>query len=96
MNNSIENSSIILTTDDGETLELFVMEKTRINGKDYLLAADGSLYDDEAEEAEIYVLRDDSLPGDSEAMYVMIENEDELDGVLDIFQNLMDDVSFEN
>lgn len=90
------NNSIVLTTEDGETLELYVVEKTRINGKDYLLAADSSLGDEDAEEAECYVFRDDSLPGDSEAIYVMVENEDELLGVLDIFQNLMDDVSIEN
>lgn len=90
------SNSIILTTEDGETLELFVMEKTRINGKDYLLAADSGLNDDEAEEAECYIFRDDSLPGDSEAVYVMVEDEDELVGVLDIFQNLMDDISIEN
>lgn len=90
------SNSIILTTEDGETLELFVMEKTRINGKDYLLAADSGLNDDGAEEAECYIFRDDSLAGDSEAVYVMVEDEDELVGVLDIFQNLMDDISIEN
>ena len=42
-----------------------------------------------------YIFRDDSMPGESEAVYVMVENEDELNGVLDIFQNLMDDVSIE-
>lgn len=93
---SYSNNSIVLTTEDGETLELYVVEKTRINGKDYLLAAESSLDDEDAEEAECYVFRDDSLPGDSEAIYVMVENEDELLGVLDIFQNLMDDVSIEN
>lgn len=91
----MDSSSIILTTEDGETLELFVVEKTRINGKDYLLAADSSLDDEGAEEAECYIFRDDSQDGDSEAVYVMVENEDELSGVLDIFQNLMDDVSIE-
>lgn len=90
------NSSIVLTTEDGETIELYVVEKTRINGKDYLLASDSSLNNEDAEEAECYIFRDDSLPGDSEAIYVMVENEDELLGVLDIFQNLMDDVSIEN
>ncbi|MDO5409232.1 MAG: DUF1292 domain-containing protein [Lachnospiraceae bacterium] len=93
----INNSNtIVLTTEDGETLELYVLEKTRINGKDYLLTADGSLDDEDSDEAECYIFRDDSLPGDSEAVYVMVENEDELVGVLDIFQNLMDDVSIEN
>lgn len=91
----MDSSSIILTTEDGETLELFVVEKTRINGKDYLLAADSSLDDEGTEEAECYIFRDDSQSGDSEAVYVMVENEDELSGVLDIFQNLMDDVSIE-
>ena len=93
---SSNSDRIVLTTEDGEALELFVLEKTRINGKDYLLTADSSLDDEAEEEAECYIFRDDSLPDDSEAIYVMVENEDELAGVLDIFQNLMDDVSFEN
>lgn len=93
---SSNSNRIVLTTEDGETLELFVLEKTRINGKDYLLASDSSLDDETAGEAECYIFRDDSLPGDSEAVYVMVENEDELAGVLDIFQNLMDDVAIED
>ena len=93
---SSSSNRIVLTTEDSETLELFVLEKTRINGRDYLLASDSSLDDETAEEAECDIFRDDSLPGDSEAVYVMVENEDELAGVLDIFQNLMDDVSIED
>ncbi len=90
------NDSIVLEMEDGETLELHVLEKTRICGKDYLLAADSSLNDEDSNEAEFFIFRDDSLPGDSEAIYVMVENEDELVGVIDIFQNLMDDVLIEN
>lgn len=90
------DNSIVLTTEDGETLELFVLEKTRINGRDYLLTADSSWDDEESEDAECYIFRDDSTPEDSEAVYVMVEDEDELVGVLDIFQNLMDDVSIED
>lgn len=90
-----QESSITLFTEDGEELELYVVEKTKFNGKEYLLAADDSLYDEDCDDAECYIFRDDSMPGESEAVYVMVENEDELNGVLDIFQNLMDDVSIE-
>lgn len=87
---------IVLTTEDGETLELYVEEKTRINGKDYLLACSDALEGDDGDEVECYVFRDDSNPEDSQAVYVMVEDEAELTCVLDIFQNLMDDVSIEN
>ena len=83
------NNSIVLTTEDGETLTLFVEEKTRINGKEYILAFEESVSDDD-DEAECYIFRDDSKPEDSEAVYVMVEDDTELDCVLDIFQNLID------
>ena len=51
------NDSIVLETEDGETLELYVLEKTRINGKDYLLAADSSLNDEDSDEAECFLFR---------------------------------------
>lgn len=89
-------NTLVLVDEDGEELELMIVEKTKFNGKDYILAADSSYGDEDAEEAECYVFRDDSLPEDEEAVYAFVENEDELSGVLDIFQNLMEEVSIED
>ncbi len=65
---------------DGETVEFFVLEQTRINGIDYLLVTDS-----EEEEATAWIMKDLSKPEDAEALYVMVENEEELNYVAQIF-----------
>ncbi len=71
---------------DGETVEFFVLEQTRINSIDYLLVTDT-----EDDEADAYILKDTSGPEDAEAVYVMVEEEDELNYVAQIFSEELGD-----
>ena len=48
---------ITLRTDEGEDLDLFVLEETRINGIDYLLVTDE---EDEEADGACYILKDTS------------------------------------
>ncbi|MGX8714602.1 MAG: DUF1292 domain-containing protein [Lachnospiraceae bacterium] len=80
---------IVLTDEDGQELTLKVIEQTRLGGKDYLLAADGDI---DAEDTECWIFRDDSEPGNPMSLFVEIEDEDELDAVIGIFQNLVDGI----
>ena len=57
---------IKFVTDEGETVEFYVEEQTRVNGTDYLLVTDSM--DDEA---NAYILKDSSDETDPEADYVM-------------------------
>lgn len=71
----------------GEETEFFVLEETRLNGKDYILVADS-----ESEDAEALILKDLSANGDQEAVYEIVEDDQELECVMGIFEQLLEDV----
>ena len=81
---------IKFTTDMGETVEFYVEEQTRVGGKNYILVTD-SLDD----EANAYILKDQSADTDTEAEYVMVEDEVELEVISKVFVQMMEDVEFE-
>lgn len=76
----------------GEEVEFYVVEETRINGKNYLLVTES---DDEEEDADAYILKDLSKSEDTEAVYEIVEDDGELEAVSKIFAELMDDVNLE-
>ena len=71
----------------GEETEFFVLEETRLNGTDYILVSDS-----EKEDAEALILKDLSSDGDQEAVYEIVEDDQELEGVLGIFFLFLEDV----
>ena len=73
-------------TDDGQELEFYIEEQTRLNGTNYLLVADS-----EEEEANAFILKDISKDTDEEAEYVFVEDENELGALLRVFEEMMDD-----
>ena len=77
---------IIITGEDGEKIELYVLEETKIEGKTYLLVAES-----EDDEAEAYILRDDSSDNDTDAVYEFVDDENELDALAKVFSELIDD-----
>lgn len=80
---------ITFETDNGVE-EFFVLDQVRISGSNYLLVAD-SLED----EAEAMILKDVSGESDSDAVYVPVEDDTELDAVASIFAESLGDVDFE-
>ena len=77
---------IVITGEDGEQIELYVLEETKIEGKTYLLVAES-----EDDEAEAYILRDDSSENDTEAMHEFVDDENELDALAKVFSELIDE-----
>lgn len=77
---------IKITAEDGENIDLFVIEQTRVNGMNYLLVAES-----EDDEAEAYILKDTSNEDAVEAVYEFVEDEEELDSLARIFSELIDD-----
>lgn len=77
-------------TDDGKMADFYVEEQTRIGGISYLLVSDS-----QEEEASAYILKDVSEDTDPEACYVMVEEEEELNAVYQVFEQMMEDVDFE-
>ena len=66
-------------TDDG-VCEFYVIDETRISNRNYILVSD-SLED----EAEAMILKDVSAESDSEAVYVPVEDDVELNAVAGVF-----------
>lgn len=73
-----------------EEAEFYVLEQTRISGKNYLLVTE-----EETEEAEALILRDLSEDGDPEALYEIVEEEEELRAISKVFMEMMDDIEIE-
>lgn len=80
---------IIFTTEDGEEVTFCVLEQTRLGGVDYLLV---STTEEDDEEAEALILKDVSKETDEEAVYDIVEDEQELELVAGIFQELLEDI----
>ena len=76
MNNE---EKITLQTEEGEFLDFFVVEETR------LAHAAG----------ECYILKDTSAPEDPDASYEFVEDEQELNDLFQIFTQLLDDADVE-
>ena len=73
--------------DTKEEVEFFVLEEARLNGRDYILVTDSEQGDGEA-----LILKDLSLDKDSDAVYEIVEDDQELQGVLGVFEQLLEDV----
>jgi uncharacterized protein YrzB (UPF0473 family) len=92
MNN--EEKKITLTTEEGDCVDFYVLEETRISNMNYLLVTDAA---DEDEEGECYILKDLSKLEESEALYEFVEDDNEIDYLFKIFSELLDgaDVNIE-
>ena len=73
-----------------EPVEFFVLEQTRIGGVDYLLVTDAEEGDGEA-----LILKDTSKDGEEQAVYTIVDDDDELDAVAGVFANMLEDVDLQ-
>ena len=80
---------IVFIDDEGNEIEMFVIEETRINNVNYILVTDD---DGESEEAEAYILKDISDDENEEAVYEIVDDESEIDYIGRIFSELLDDI----
>lgn len=78
---------VFQSPEDGETIEFFVIEQTRINGMNYLLVAE-----EEDGDCDAFILKDVSQETDKDAMYEMVESEEELEYMSRIFAEILEDV----
>lgn len=74
----------------GEEVEFYIVEETKFRGKNYLLVTES-----EEEEGSAYILKDISEDSDTEACYVMVEDEKETEAVFMIFSELLEDIDLE-
>lgn len=81
--------------DTKEEIEFNVIEETRINNVNYLLVTEntGEEIDEENSEDETaYILKDLSSDTDSQANYVIVEDDNELEAVSKVFEELLEDI----
>jgi uncharacterized protein YrzB (UPF0473 family) len=80
-----------VSADTDEEVDFFVLETTVIGGKSYLLVTDS----EGDEDAECLILRDDSSREDEEAIYIIVDEDNELAAVSKVFEELLEDISIE-
>lgn len=78
---------IVLTGNEGDSIEFFVLEKTTLGGIDYMLVTDT-----EEEDGDCYVLKDLSKTEAAEGIYEIVDEEVELDAVAQVFKSLLEDI----
>ena len=74
---------------DGEKFEWYVVEQTKINETTYILVTDAPEGD-----AECFILKETQL-GEEEAVYEIIESDEELQAVAKVFDELLEDIDVE-
>lgn len=99
-----EPIAIPFVTEDGETINMYVLEDTTLQGIHYILVTDSLSEDDE--EAIVTIMKEESEERKSAnpnsvydfeeyTMYHLVEDETELNAIAKVFAELMDDVEFE-
>ena len=88
-----ELETIVITFEDGDEVEFFVLEQTELMGTIYYLVAPVEDEEDEEEEGECFNADKD----DEFGVYEFVEDEEELESLLPIFEELLgdDDVEVE-
>lgn len=71
----------------GETAYFYVLETTRLGGTDYILVTE-----EEEGDSEALILKDVSAPEDTQAVYEIVSDDDELYAVAQVFENILEDV----
>lgn len=78
---------IVFTPEGEDPVRFYVLEQTRLGGVDYILVTDAADGDGEA-----FILRDMSAPEDTEAVYEIVSDDEELNAVSAVFENMLEDI----
>ncbi|WP_434311100.1 DUF1292 domain-containing protein [Hominifimenecus sp. rT4P-3] len=81
---------LTFTGENGEEIEFYILESTRIGGVDYILATDAA-----AGDGDCYLFKDRSDSGDATAVYELVDDENEMEYLMSVFAELLDDVDLE-
>ena len=94
MEENQEWKTVPFVSEDGEEVDMYVLEETTLQGVHYILVTED--LEDDSEEALVTILKEEQWKDDDEfAVYDTVENEDELQAVARVFAELMEDVDFE-
>jgi len=73
-----------------EEVEFYIIEETRVNGRNYIMVTDS-----EEDDAEALILKDLSDKDADEALYEIVDEDTELDAVAAIFGELLEDIDIQ-
>ncbi len=89
-----EIKTVPFTTEDGQVVDMYVLEETTLQGIHYILVTED--LDDESEEAFVTIMKEETNDQEDEyTVYDVVENEEELQAVAKVFAELMEDVDFQ-
>ena len=80
---------IAFVSEDGETVDFYVLEQTTVGGINYILVTDS-----EEDDGEALILKDLSGPEEEEARYEIVSDDEELKSIGGVFENLLEDIKF--
>lgn len=86
-----KSEKIMFHPEREEPVEFYVLEQTRIGGVDYILVTDVEEGDGEA-----LIMKDISGDGEEEGVFTIVSDDEELAAVAGMFENMLEDVEFEN
>ena len=86
-----KSEKIMFHPEGEEPVEFYVLEQTRIGGVDYILVTDVEEGDGEA-----LIMKDISGDGEEEGGFTIVSDDEELAAVAGMFENMLEDVEFEN
>ncbi|MBQ0043040.1 MAG: DUF1292 domain-containing protein [Lachnospiraceae bacterium] len=78
---------VTLTPTDGETIDLYVIEQTRVAGVNYLLVTE-----EESGDGEAMILKDLSADTDEESVYEFVDDDATLQTIGAIFADMLEDI----
>ena len=87
MEENVKLEKITFCPKEDEPVDFYVLEQTKIAGVNYILVTDCEDGDGEA-----LILKDLSKPEDTESIYAIVDEEDELEALAGIFEDLLEDV----
>lgn len=82
---------INLVSEDGDIIEMSILEETKVGGVNYYLVTDAE-DDDDDEEMEAFIVKDLSHEDDDEAVIEFVEDEEEFNSIAKIFDALVDEI----
>ena len=85
-----KQEKITFTPEGEEPVEFYVLEQTRINGVSYILVTDS-----EEGDAQCLILRDTSPADDTDSVYEIVDDDNELGVISKVFEELLEDVDIE-
>lgn len=83
------DEKIVFDTEEGE-VEFYVLEETKVSGMNYILVTDS-----EDDDAQCLILKDTSKSEDTDSVYEIVEDDEELKAVSKVFEELLEDVDIE-